>query len=169
MARHADGAVVVVLGTDRTAAECARKPVFIAGTGWGSGNSILERRDHGGSVGTEIAAGMAYDEAGIGDPAGEIDAFFVSDLYAHREMMHLEALQVLGCDGLTVNPDGGSLGGGDLFEATGGARFFEAVTQLRGEAGRTQVEANRVLVHGWRGLPTDSCAVVVLDKERRAL
>ena len=80
MSRHADGAVVVVLGTEEKAREFARKPVYIAGTGWASGNSIIERREHGVSVGTEIAAAAAYKEAGIVDPAEEIDAFFVDRL-----------------------------------------------------------------------------------------
>ncbi len=169
MSRPADGAVVAVLGTDAVARDLGRKPVFISGTGWASANSIVERRDLGKSVGTEIAAEMAFKEAGIVDPGEEIDAFFVSDLYAHRELMHLEALGVCPCSAVVVNPDGGALGGGDLYEATGGARFFEAVRQLRGEAGATQVEdCQTVLVHGWRGLPTDSCAVAILDVERRA-
>ena len=168
MPRHADGSVVVVLGTDEMAAEYARKPVYLSGTGWGSGNSILERRDHGTSVGTEIAAEMAYAEAGIDNPADDVDAFFVSDLYAYRELMHLDALGISSADKAMVNPNGGSQGVGDLLEANGGARFYEAVQQLRGEAGACQIQAERVLVHGWRGLPTDSCAVVVLDAERRA-
>jgi acetyl-CoA C-acetyltransferase len=166
--RHADGAVAFVLGSDEMAAEHARHPVFISATGWGSGNSIIERREHSVSVGTAIAANMCYKEAGIGDPASEVDAFFVSDLYPHRELMHLEALGILE-EATIVNPSGGSHGGGDLIEANGGARLYEAIAHLRGEAGACQVEAERVLVHGWRGLPTDSCAACILDAERRAL
>jgi len=119
------------------------------------------------SLGTAIAAGMAYRDAGITKPTEQIDAFFVSDLYAHRQLMHLDALQLCGCCPATVNPNGGALGGGDLYEATGGARFYEAVCQVRGEAGACQVNAGRVLVHGWRGLPTDSCAVAILEAEGR--
>lgn len=168
IARHADGAVVVVLGIDEIAREYSRKPVYITGTGWGSGNSILERRDQADSIGTRIAAERAYAEAGIADPAREIDAFFISDIYAHRELMHAQALGLGGHDSVIINPNGGALGGGDLFEATGGARLYEAVTQLRGEAGACQIQAKRALVHGWRGIPTDSCAVAILDTERRA-
>ncbi len=167
IARHADGAVVVVLGTDAAAREYARKPVFISGTGWGSGNSILERREHEESIGTRIAAEHAYSEAGIADPAREIDAFFISDIYAHRELMHGLALGLTESDSVIINPNGGALGGGDLFEATGGARLYEAVTQIRGEAGACQVPIKRALVHGWRGIPTDSCAVAILEAERR--
>jgi len=163
MARPADAAVVVVLGSD-DAARDARKPVRIAGTGWASGNSILERRDHALSSGTAIAARMAYQEAGIRSPEKELDVVYVSDLYAHRALMHLEALEV-GPEMLpSVNPDGGAQATGDLYEATAGARLYDAVRQLRGEAGAHQVEGARTaLVQGWRGLPTDSCAVAILQ------
>jgi acetyl-CoA C-acetyltransferase len=164
--RHSDGAIVVVLGTDDVARDLAPMPVYISGTGWGSGNSIIERRDHATSIGTEIAAEIAYKEAGVSNPMQDLDALFVSDLYAHRELMHLQALGTAGFDPDSVNPNGGSLGVGDLFESNGGARLVEAVTQLRGEAGACQVDCERVLVHGWRGLPTDSCAVAILDAER---
>ena len=168
IARHADGAVVIVLGTDEVARRHARRPVYVAGTGWGSGTSLVARRDLAVSEGTGVAAALALDEAGIEDPAAECDVFYVSDLYAHRQLMHMEALG-LGEEVLpALNPDGGSLGMGDLMEANGGARLYDAVRQLRGEAGVHQIEgARRALVQGWRGLPTDSAAVVVLDTERR--
>ena len=168
IARHADGAVVVVLGTDEAARRSARKPVYVAGTGWGSGTSIVARRDLGASEGTEVAGSMALGEAGIEEAAAECDLFYVSDLYAHRQLMHLEALGLGDAELPALNPDGGCLGMGDLMEANGGARLYDAVLQLRGEAGAHQVEgARRALVHGWRGLPTDSAAVAVLDIERR--
>jgi acetyl-CoA C-acetyltransferase len=163
--KHADGAVVVVLGTDETAERYSRAPIAITGTGWGSGNSVVQRREPVGSAGTVIAAGQALAEAGIEDP-GDIDVLYVSDLYPHRQLMHLDALGLRG-EGV-VNPDGGCLGVGDLIEANGGARLVDAVRQLRGEAGAHQVDGARsALVHGWRGLPTDSCAVAVLERERR--
>ncbi len=168
-AQHADGAVIAVLGTDEAARKYSKKPAFISGIGWGSGTSILERRDHSFSTGTALAAERAYQESGVNNPTAEIDAFFVSDTYAHRQLMHMEALGVTGSHNLIVNPNGGALGGGDLFEATGGARLYEAFSQLRGEAGRCQINAERILVHAWRGVPTDSCVVAILDKERRAL
>ena len=166
-ARHADGSVVAVLATEDVADTC-RKPVFLSGTGWSSGSSVLERRDHSVSEGTALAGRMAYEEAEVGAPAEEIDVAYVSDLYAHRQLMHLAALRLCCRDELMVNPDGGSLGMGDLIEANGGVRFYDAVRQLRGEAGAHQVEdAERAVVQGWRGLPTDSCAVAILDAERR--
>ncbi|MBM4116402.1 hypothetical protein FJ251_01485 [bacterium] len=164
VARPADAAVIVVLGSEEVALETASKPVYISGTGWASGNSIIERRAHYVSRGTQLAAQTAYAEAAITAPESELDLAYVADLYAHRQLMHMEALG-LGPEFLPfINPDGGAQGMGDLFEATGGARFYDAVRQLRGEAGAHQVEgAKTALVHGWRGLPTDSCAVVILD------
>jgi acetyl-CoA C-acetyltransferase len=168
IARPADAAVVAVIATDEVDAETERPPVYIAGTGWASATPVIEHRDHGTSVGTALAAQAAYAEAHVEDPADEIDAFFVSDLYAHRQLMHMSALGIGQAELTRVNPDGGSLGMGDLYEANGGARFYSAIRQLRGDAGANQVEgAERVLVHGWRGLPTDSCAVVILDGEGR--
>ncbi|MBN1944975.1 MAG: hypothetical protein JW797_04825 [Bradymonadales bacterium] len=168
IARPADAAVVVVLGSDEVGFETSRHPVYLTGTGWASGNSILERRCSCCSEGTTLAAKMACDEAGIESIPDEVDLYYVSDLYAHRALVHLSALG-LSADVLPlVNPDGGSLGMGDLFETNGGARFFDAVQQLRGEAGSHQLdEASCALVHGWRGLPTDSCAVVILEDEGR--
>lgn len=167
VARHADAAIVTVLGRDETATELAPQPVFITGTGWGSANSIIQRREHGMSEGTVIARQMACGEAGIENLREEVDVFYVSDLYAHRQLMHMAALG-LGEDSLPlINPDGGCLGMGDLIEANTGVHFYDAVKQLRGEAGGHQIEdAERALVHGWRGLPTDTCAVVILDAER---
>jgi acetyl-CoA C-acetyltransferase len=64
---------------------------------------------------------------------------------------------------LPVNVSGGSLGMGNLFEANGCARLIQAVLQLRGEAGKSQIPSPQVgLVQSWRGIPTTSAAVVVL-------
>ncbi len=166
IARHADGAVVVVLAADETARERAngRPLVRLTGTGWGSATSIVERRDLALSEGTLIAKELAFKEAGIEDAASEIDLFYLSDHYAHRQLVHMDAFGLSDEDLPAINPDGGALGMGDLFEATSGVRMFDAVRQLRGEAGAHQMAgANRALVHGWRGLPTDTCAVVILE------
>jgi len=63
-----------------------------------------------------------------------------------------------------VNPSGGSLGMGHILDASGLAKVYMAVKQLRGEAGSLQVKkANTALVQGWRGLPTTSGAVAILS------
>jgi acetyl-CoA C-acetyltransferase len=168
IAKPSDGAVVVVLGAEDVV-DTARSPVYVSGTGWCSANSIIERRENTLSEGTVVAADMAYKEAGVDSPTDDLDAVYVSDLYPHRELMHLEAMRYDDESFATVNPDGGSQAMGDLFEANGGARLYDAVLQLRGEAGAHQIRSpKRIAVQGWRGVPTDTCAVVVLDSARRA-
>jgi acetyl-CoA C-acetyltransferase len=52
---------------------------------------------------------------------------------------------------------------GNLLEANGCARLIEAVLQLRGEAGKSQIVNPHIgLVQSWRGIPTTSTAVVIL-------
>jgi acetyl-CoA C-acetyltransferase len=168
IAKPSDGSVVVVLGAEDVVGT-ARNPVYVSGTGWCSANSIIERRENTLSEGTVVAADMAYKEAGVNSPTDDLDAVYVSDLYPHRELMHLEAMRYDDESFATVNPDGGSQAMGDLYEANGGARLYDAVLQLRGEAGAHQIPgAKRIAVQGWRGVPTDTCAVVVLDSEGRA-
>jgi len=167
IARHSDGAICVVLGSDDVI-ETARKPIGIAGTGWASGNSIIQRRHHGVSHGTLLAGRMAYAEAGIEVPTEQLDVYYLSDLYAHRQLMHMDALGLTDDQLPVINPNGGLQGLGDLIEASSGVQLYDAVKQLRGEAGAHQVDgATRALVHGWRGLPTDTAAVTILDAERR--
>jgi acetyl-CoA C-acetyltransferase len=65
-----------------------------------------------------------------------------------------------------VNPSGGSLGRGYLFEANGLARVAGIVAQLRGQAGACQVDGvRRGLAQSWRGVPTATGAVAVLSVE----
>jgi acetyl-CoA acetyltransferase len=58
---------------------------------------------------------------------------------------------------------GGSLGMGNLLEVNGLARAFEIVLQLRGEAGTRQIEGVNIgLAQSWRGVPSNSGAVLIL-------
>ncbi len=127
---------------------------------------------------------MAYRQAEITDPAEEVDLAEVDDVYAFRELQHLEALGIgtasdlagllsdgeLDPDGdLPVNASGGSLGQGNLFEANGLARVLECVEQLRGEAGERQVDDAYVAVaQSACQLPSTSSAVAVLANDSGA-
>ena len=65
---------------------------------------------------------------------------------------------------LPVNPSGGSLGAGHLFDAAGLYKIAESAQQLRGDAGALQIaDANRCLVQSWRGVPTATGGVAVLS------
>jgi acetyl-CoA C-acetyltransferase len=181
VAGRADGCVVVVLAAEERAGDLTEAPVWTLGAGWSSGSPTLESRTWGEADFVARAAERAYSMAGVEDPAEEIDLAEVDDVFAFKELQHLEALGLgtvgelaemlaggaLEADGeLPVNVSGGSQGQGNLFEANGLARLLECVEQLRGEAGERQVdEAYVALAQSWRGVPTTSAAVIVLGNE----
>lgn len=176
---NSDGAVVMVLASKETTKKLTDKPVWIRGVGWCSDTFSLENRDWGESTSTKIAAEMAYKMAKIDDPKREIDLVELSDLFSYKELQHLESLKFCSKgeagkmidDGVTeiggelpVNPSGGSLGVGNLYECSGAQKTLEVVLQLRGEAGKRQIKnANIGLAHAWRGVPTTTCAIAILS------
>jgi acetyl-CoA C-acetyltransferase len=181
VAGRADGCVVLVLAAEEVVGDMTDAPAWLLGTGWSSGSPTIESRTWGEADFVARAAERAYAMAGVRDPADEVDFAEVDDVYAFKELQHVEALGLataeelgdmltdgeLEADGdLPVNVSGGSLGQGNLFEANGLVRMLEAVEQLRGEAGERQLEeASLAVVQSWRGVPTTSSAVVVLSDE----
>jgi acetyl-CoA C-acetyltransferase len=178
VAEHADGAVVMVLASEAYAKTLDAQPVWIRGVGWCNGSASLESRDWAQVDYVGKAAQLAYRQAGIRNPRQELDFLEVDDIYAYKELQHLEALGV--CppgqagplteagatqkDGeLPTNVSGGSLGMGHLLDASGLARALEVVLQLRGQAGARQLDnPSAGLAQSWRGVPTTSAAVVVM-------
>ncbi|MEM3616700.1 MAG: acetyl-CoA acetyltransferase, partial [Candidatus Bathyarchaeia archaeon] len=166
----ADGCIVMVLASGKVAEKLTDKPVWVKGVGWCTETPSPETRDWTRAVYTRLAAEMAYKEAKIANPWRDIDFAEIHDLFAYKELQHMEALKL--CDygmagklteeGLTaldgefpVNPSGGLLGMGYGLEASGLQKVLEVVLQLRGEAGARQVEDAEVgLAHTWRGIPT---------------
>ncbi len=177
-AGHADGAIVMVLASEDKASALTDKPIWVLGAGWNNDSPSLENRDWAHAIYAEEAARMAYRQAGINNPLEAIDVAEVDDTYAYKELQAIEALGfcrageagTLTLEGFTasdsgmpVNVSGGSLGMGNLLDATGLSRAYEIVLQLRGEAGAHQVEGVNVgLAQSWRGVPTTSGAVLVL-------
>jgi acetyl-CoA C-acetyltransferase len=184
VAEPADGCVVIVLASGERAGALSARPVWLLGTGWSSGTPTLESRDWVRADHVERAAQMAF--AAAGNPRADVDVAEVDDTYTYKELQHLEALGFAGGgtagsslsngvfdrtssglrqQGPVVNPSGGSLGQGNLFEANGLARVLECVQQLRGEAGERQVQGARVaLAQSWRGVPTTSAAVAIFGE-----
>jgi len=174
-----DGCVVFVMASKDAAEKLTDKPVWVGGVGWCTETPCLETRDWGRAVHTELAAKMAYKMAGINNPVKEIDFAEVCDMFAYKELMHMEALGLcrrgeagqLVKEGVTerdgempVNPSGGMLGMGYALEASGLQRLLEAVLQLRGQAGKRQIEdIETCVVQTWRGIPTATSAVAVLS------
>jgi len=182
MAKGADGCVVVVLASESRAKQTASRPVWVRGVGFANDSPTLESRDWMDAQYIHRAAAMAYRQAGINEPAGQIDFFEVDDSYAYKELQHLLALGVYPDGGrlgravesgetsaggkIPVNVSGGSLGVGHTLEASGVYRLAEVVFQLRSEAGPRQLAKAKVgLAQSWRGVPTTSGAVVILGAE----
>ncbi|MBS7608378.1 thiolase domain-containing protein [Candidatus Bathyarchaeota archaeon] len=175
----ADGCIVMVLASEKVAEKLTDKPVWVKGVGWCTETPSLETRDWTRAVYTRLAAEMAYKEAKITNPWRDIDFAEIHDLFAYKELQHMEALKLCdygeagklleegltGLDGeLPVNPSGGLLGMGYGLEASGLQKVLEVVLQLRGEAGARQIDNAEVgLAHTWRGIPTATGAVAILS------
>lgn len=177
VARHADGAIVMVLASEEKAYHLSENPIWVMGVGWCNGPPSLESRNWGSVPYLEKAANMAYRQAGIRQANMAVDFAEVDDTYAYKELQSLEAMGLLPWgeagilteNGVTepegdfpVNVSGGSLGMGNLVDANGLARALEVVLQLRGEAGPRQLEDVEIgLAQAWRGVPTTSSAVAI--------
>lgn len=175
----ADGCIVMVLASEKIAEKLSDNPVWVKGVGWCTETPSLETRDWSKAIYTRHAAEMAYKTAKIDNPWKEVDFAEIHDLFAYKELQHMEALKLceygqagkLAEEGLTllngefpVNPSGGLLGMGYGLEASGMQKLLEAVLQLRGEAGNRQIpDAEVGLAHTWRGIPTATGAVAVLS------
>ncbi len=176
-----DGAVVLVLATKEKAKKMDSKPIWLDGIAWYNETPSLETRNWERAVYAELAAKRAYKMSEVKSPHKNIDLFEVDDTFSYKELQHLQALGVdepgalkkslrtgdFDIDGeLPVNPSGGSLGVGNSLECTGLEHVYEAVQQLREEAGKLQVKgAESAVAQSWRGLPTTSGAVAVLRAE----
>lgn len=178
----ADYGVVLVVASERAARKLHADPVWIRGVGWASDSPTLETRDGVSATYARMAAQMAYRLAKVRNPAREIHVAEVDDRFSYKELQHLEAIglakpgeagrRVLKGDyaisgRLPVNASGGSLGCGNVFEATGLHRAAEVVLQLRGQAGRHQVDGAKVgVAQAWRFVPSATGAVAVLGVGR---
>lgn len=129
------------------------------------------------------AASAAWEQAGVSPT--DIDLAEVHDATSYAELQQIENLGLaepgaVGARAATgdfalggrtpVNPSGGLVAKGHPVGATGLAQLFELTTQLRGEAGRRQVENARLAVaeNGGGFLGVEEAATVVTVLERWA-
>jgi acetyl-CoA C-acetyltransferase len=125
-------------------------------------------------------AAAAYREAGILDPARELDLAELFVPYSWIEPMLLENLGLVPAgegwrfvdDGHTaidgrfpVNPSGGLLGANPI-GAAGLVRFAEAALQVRGDAGEHQVDGARLAVGHAAGGYSNCIAMWVVGRDR---
>lgn len=179
IAPPADGAFVFIVANKAGRKRCQGQPITLEGIGWSSDTCNVHTRDWGKAVYIEQAASRAYEMAEVKKPASDIDFAEVDDAFTYKELQHLEALGLaepgktakllekgsFEPDGkLPVNISGGSLGCGNLHDASAFRGLLEAVLQLRGHAGERQLpKAKRGLVCSWRGLPTATGGVAILS------
>jgi acetyl-CoA acetyltransferase len=129
-----------------------------------------------------LAAKKAYEQAGVA-PA-DVDVAEVHDASAIGEILNAESLMLVpfGEGGpaaergdftvggrMPINPSGGLESKGHPIGATGLAQIHELVTQLRGEAGKRQVNNARVAIQenggGLYGIEEAVVAVTILAKQ----
>ena len=182
LSEPADVCVALVVASERATKKHHANPVWIRGVGWANDSPTLESRRFGEAWYAELASRMAFRQAKVQRPASQVDLVEADDRFSFKELQHLEAMGLAkpgeagrralkgdyAMDGkLPVNASGGSLGCGNAFEATGLHRAAEVVLQLRGEAGRHQVDgAATGIAQSWRFVPSTSGAVAVLGVGR---
>ncbi|MGD0637769.1 MAG: hypothetical protein ABSA72_07000 [Nitrososphaerales archaeon] len=172
-APHADAAVVMVLASERWIRKNRRDAVYVDGVAW---ESSLPWFDGGDPLIAGYARGSyarALSQAGLRKDLGSFDILELDDSYSYKLLQHVHSLarsraeeeRVLSGSGPALNPSGGSLGVGNLLEASAMHRILECVLQLRGDAGHIQVKgASRAMVQSWRGVPTATGGVAVLSR-----
>lgn len=161
-----DGSCAVVIAGEQDAARTSRPPAWIHGMAWRTETGHFAGRDEVDPQAGRQCAAEAYRQAGIDDPARQIDTAELYIPYSWYEPIWLENTGLaapnagwkLVDDGTTafggalpVNPSGGVLSGNPT-GATGLLRFAEAALQVRGLAGEHQVGgARRAVGHAMGG------------------
>ena len=181
IAPDTDGAVAMILASEKRARQITKTPVWIKGIGTCYDAYYLGDRDLAGVFALEKAAAQAYRMAGIKNPRRQIDVAEVGDDFSYQELLWMEGLGL--CDRgeagrmvesgateikgkLPVNPSGGLLGGVPT-NVYGLNRVAEAALQVMGQAGDHQVskDVKVAVAQGHSGFCGQHQCVVVLGKE----
>lgn len=174
-----DGACALIVAAEDKVKKWTDRPVWIEGLGCCYDRHYLGYRDLTDPLSLTEAAKRAYEMAGISDPRGDIDLTELSEYYSYQELLWSEGLGLcergdggrlvesgatqIGGD-TPVNPSGGLLSGVPV-NVAGLNRAVEAVTQLRGEAGKSQVDGSRTaVVHGTGGVCGQMHCVIILRR-----
>ena len=170
-----DGAAAAILTTKELAKRYAATPIYVAASVHVSGTYPDDQSFA--FFDTDVrGAKAAYEMAGLGPK--DIDLAEVHDCFSSAELVHYEDLgfcqkgeggrfieEGLSDRGgkIAVNTSGGLLSKGHVLGATGVSQIIEVVRQLRGQAGKRQVEGAKVaLQHNAGGfVHTDTGACVI--------
>jgi len=175
-----DGASAVVVAAADRAESFSGAPVDVTGIGHRTDAvPLADKDDLTATRAARDAATAAYDQAGI--TANAVDFAEVHDCFTGAEVLATEALGLVDdgnggpaaaagrtrIDGkIPVNPSGGLKAKGHPIGATGTAQVVELTTQLRGDAGKRQVESPSTgVAHNLGG---DAATTVVTVMEAHA-
>ncbi len=174
-----DGACAIVVADEATAGRRER-PAWVLGCAVRSEPAVSPRHDNVDPRAGRDCAAAVYRQAGIADPAREIDVAELFVPYSWLEPVVLENLALAepgagwrlieqdatAMDGaLPVNPSGGLLGANPI-GAAGLVRFAEAALQVRGAAGEHQVDGARVALGHAAGGYSNCVAAWIVGRER---
>jgi len=180
IAPDSDGAVAMIVASERRAKIITDRPAWILGIGTCYDSYYLGDRDLSDCWALKKAAAQAYKMAGINDPSQDIDLIELGEEFSYQELLWLEGLGICGpgeageltASGLTavdgalpVNPSGGLLSGVPT-NVAGLNRVAEAALQIRGEATGHQIKDVKVAVaQGHSGFCGQHHCVIVLGRE----
>ena len=173
-----DGAAAVLLTTVEEAKKINKHPlVVISGIGNATDSiSLSGRKDILRFMAIENATKNALKMAG--KTIKEIDFAEVHDCFTIAELFVIEAMGIVlpgrsgpaTMDGFTslegdfpINPSGGLKSKGHPVGATGVAQIYEAVCQLRGQAGKRQIKEAKTAITQNMGGSGGSCVVNILE------
>jgi len=175
-----DGAVAMVLASEKRARDITSNPVWIRGMGTCYDSYYLGDRDLSDCMSLKKAAGRAYAMAGITDPFKEVDLVELAEEFSYQELLWLEGLgfcdrgkaglltqsgaTAVGGD-LPVNPSGGLLGGVPA-NVMGLNRVAEAALQIMEGASGHRIDNVRMAVaQGHSGFCGQHHCVIVLGRD----
>ena len=160
-----DGSACIVLASEEKAKEFTDSPIYVTGSGQASSTLSLHDREQITVIDSTCHASKeAYRRANI--TASDVQIADVHDAFTIGEILAIEGLGFVKKgqggkateDGVTdkggripVNTSGGLKAKGHPVGATGIAQAVEIVSQLRGDAGKRQVNADIGLTHNVGG------------------
>ena len=176
IAKPVDGAIVLVIAAEKIVNEKNVNPIWINGITYATNSPNFGTRNWNEAEYAKICSRKLYEQNNIRNPLDEIDIYEIDNTYSYKEFQHLESLgiyekgesgkKLLNGEYANINPSGGVLGMGNAHEANGLQRVSEIVEQLRGDAGRRQINGvENGLAFSWRGLPTTSGAMMIMGVE----
>ncbi|WP_409200826.1 thiolase domain-containing protein [Methanobrevibacter sp. DSM 116169] len=175
-----DGAAAVVICAAEDAKKYTDNPIYVKASAQASGTIALhDRKDMTTIDSTKIAAKKAFDMAGLTNK--DIDLTEVHDCFSINGILAIEDLGFAKkgeggkaveegqteIDGdFPINPSGGLKARGHPLGATGIAQVAEVVWQLRGEAGKRQVQDAEVGMTQNIGGTGGTAAIHILGRDR---